>query len=621
MEITINEGLIGGKDVKGYKNLYSNRLEKGDKLVLYVSGDKKIKGAATVVGEYFYDEEEVWPPKKGEVWPHRREIRVDFVYERGEEPDVRQYYSRLKMLEEAREEEKKLGKSFGRTISGLTPTNISQFDYRLLTGKREVSYFILQTGSEEYADRPKRKYHFKEGIPGSRQLREADVVKFIYYEDRKFYATGEIKEIEPEEKEEVQYFYGLVENYEELPKTVPLEDVQGKLHKDYPTQYGITKIERHDYDVILDAAQSSPPTEKVPARLYAPLDIELEDLFEGVEALIFPTKEGERLKDEIAAALNAGQHILFFGPPGTGKTELARLVCERVAKKIDSIDDFLMTTATADWTTFNTIGGYMPSERGERLQFTPGQFLRCFRSGPRQRRLVNKWLLIDELNRADIDKAFGQLFTVLSGQSIELPFVYPTKGREEQLVTIQPLTPIGDDMERLDLQEHCYYVPVSWRILATINTYDKASLYEMSYAFMRRFAFIQVRAPKAEEIDDLMDAYLGAWGLQETISPEHTEAVKNLWKTINKTPETGVPRRIGPAIIKDLLHYLREGGSLVQGLIAYVLPQFEGIRERARKVDQLLSFFEAKGEEKAKEQLQHAAIDLLQIPREQLEGE
>jgi len=39
-------------------------------------------------------------------------------------------------------------------------------------------------------------------------------------------------------------------------------------------------------------------------------------------------------------------------------------------------------------------------------------------------------LVIDELNRADIDKAFGQLFTVLSGQSVQLPY---TKDNNEEV--------------------------------------------------------------------------------------------------------------------------------------------------------------------------------------------
>ena len=32
----------------------------------------------------------------------------------------------------------------------------------------------------------------------------------------------------------------------------------------------------------------------------------------------------------------------------------------------------MLVTATADWTTFDTIGGYMPAESGDKLVFRPG---------------------------------------------------------------------------------------------------------------------------------------------------------------------------------------------------------------------------------------------------------
>ena len=48
------------------------------------------------------------------------------------------------------------------------------------------------------------------------------------------------------------------------------------------------------------------------------------------------------------------------------------------------------------------------------MRFQEGKFLEAVRE--------NKWLVIDEINRPDIDKAFGQLFSVLSGQRVEMPF-------------------------------------------------------------------------------------------------------------------------------------------------------------------------------------------------------
>ena len=41
-------------------------------------------------------------------------------------------------------------------------------------------------------------------------------------------------------------------------------------------------------------------------------------------------------------------------------------------------------------------------------------------------------------------------------------------------------------------------VPASWRIMATMNMFDKNLLFEMSFALMRRFAFIEVPSPDAQ---------------------------------------------------------------------------------------------------------------------------
>ena len=74
----------------------------------------------------------------------------------------------------------------------------------------------------------------------------------------------------------------------------------------------------------------------------------------------------------------------------------------------------MLTTATADWTTYETIGGLQPDPRG-------GSGVRR-RATSSRRSAPNQWLVIDELNRSNFDRAFGQLFTVLSGQAVELPY-------------------------------------------------------------------------------------------------------------------------------------------------------------------------------------------------------
>lgn len=290
------------------------------------------------------------------------------------------------------------------------------------------------------------------------------------------------------------------------------------------------------------------------------------------EGLYFPDELTERLKDEINAALQAGKHIILTGPPGTGKTEIAENVAEHLAAGSDRITGQQLTTATADWSTFDTVGGYMPdTEDPNRLEFTPGQILRRFKREGRQQ---NELLVIDEINRADIDKAFGQVFTVLSGQDVYLPF----KSNERE-ITIR-----SADTYQGHVQPHEFIVPNAWRILATMNVFDKSSLYEMSYAFMRRFTFIRVGVPNLSDPDDRLDlltTYTGpdVWDLD--VDEETLESVGAIWQTVN---DAGRP--IGPALIRDLIAHLEHRSSIdetqyTQAVINYLLPQLEGLGDRA----------------------------------------
>lgn len=229
---------------------------------------------------------------------------------------------------------------------------------------------------------------------------------------------------------------------------------------------------------------------------------------------------------QMEAALNSGkQHLMFYGPPGTGKTTLAR----RVANVLNG-RNWTLITGSADWSSQDIIGGYQPMAGGT-VQFFPGVLLRNF----------DRPLIIDELNRCDIDKVIGPLFTVLSGQSTTLPYRTDAGDPNSPQYVILPET-------KSEPGGHEFAPGAKWRLFATINSIDKASLYQMSYALSRRFGWIYVDAP--QDTKAFIQTYLEKVMNRPPQTTEGVPPLAAIWNAINAV------RTIGPAPFIDALKAL-----------------------------------------------------------------
>lgn len=201
---------------------------------------------------------------------------------------------------------------------------------------------------------------------------------------------------------------------------------------------------------------------------------------------------GVRWLDRVIRILDRRKQVILYGPPGTGKTFVAQALAEHLSDEGNvTLVQFHPSYAYEDF-----VMGYRPvigeSDLGAgggggavRFALKNGPLMRIAEQA-RDNKGVPHILIIDEINRANLAKVFGELYFLLEYRDRAINLLYSEDDSDD------------------------FYLPDNLFFIGTMNTADR-SIALVDAAMRRRFAFLELH-PSVEPVASVLRRWLSAQG-------------------------------------------------------------------------------------------------------------
>ena len=175
--------------------------------------------------------------------------------------------------------------------------------------------------------------------------------------------------------------------------------------------------------------------------------------------------------ENIVALLKDKKQVIFYGPPGTGKTYVAKALARHLAD--DDANRVTLVQFHPSYAYEDFVQGYRPTLDDGQLgyELKDGPLLQAAAAARRDYEAAEQlgdeppmhFLVIDEINRGNLGKVFGELYYLLEYR---------------------------DDGIRLQYSDMPFSLPGNLYVIGTMNTADR-SIALVDLALRRRFYFVE----------------------------------------------------------------------------------------------------------------------------------